>query len=122
MKADYNLFDDSQISEIFWAMRHRPDSLNESLEKPVIGELVGDVVGMDILDLGCGDALFGVELLAAGCRSYLGIDAATQMVQMAEENLAGTSGRVEQARIEDWMIDAIQLDAYHRPVVVIFCA
>ncbi|WP_334073772.1 hypothetical protein [Paenibacillus sp. A14] len=39
------------------------ENANDTLEKPVIWELLGDVSGKKVLDSGCGDARFGVELL-----------------------------------------------------------
>ena len=101
MQKGDQLFDDPQMSATYRQVRHRPDSPNETLEKPVIWALLGEVKDLDILDLGCGDGRFGVDLLAVGCKSYLGIDASARMVAIAQENLENSNGRVEQARIEE---------------------
>ena len=57
--------------------RYRETSPNESLEKPAFFQLVGDVKGKKILDLGCGDAKFGKELLEKDCHSYTVLKART---------------------------------------------
>lgn len=49
--------------------RGRQESPNNAIEKPIIYELLGDVNGKRILDLGCGDAAFGRELMAVGAAS-----------------------------------------------------
>jgi SAM-dependent methyltransferase len=82
--------------------RLRPDNPNDTLEKPVIVELIGAVAGKAILDLGCGDAAIGPELLQQGATAYLGIDSSANMVASATQTLAGTAGRVIQHTIEDW--------------------
>jgi len=84
------------------ARRSRPGSPNETLEKPVILELTGDVADRRILDLGCGDAEFGKEALDQGCQTYLGVEGSRNMVEAARQNLAGTSGEVVQAAVETW--------------------
>jgi SAM-dependent methyltransferase len=95
-------FDDDNMFEYYRARRHRADGPNETLEKPVFLELLGDVSGREILDLGCGDGVFGQELLTAGCQSYLGLEASRQMVQLARQNLQETSGQIVHIKIEDW--------------------
>lgn len=65
-------------------------------------ELIGDLRGRRILDLGCGDARFGRFALEQGCAAYLGIDGSTNMIAAAGEVLAGSQGRVVQAPIEGW--------------------
>jgi len=84
------------------ARRHRLENPNDTLEKPVFLELAGELEGKRILDLGCGDATFGAEALAAGCRFYLGIDGSQNMVAVAQKGLVGTSGQIIHADIEAW--------------------
>ena len=88
----------------------RVDSPNETLEKPIFDELVGDLSDLRILDLGCGNATFGFEALQQGCHSYLGIDGSKKMVRAAKEKLAGTPGQVVYASIEAWEYPSRQFD------------
>ncbi|GGT47602.1 methyltransferase [Nonomuraea spiralis] len=75
-------------------------SPNHVMEEPALLDELGLVTGLRVLDLGCGDAAIGRTLLAAGCRSYLGIDGSTEMTRAATATLAGTPGRVERMDIE----------------------
>jgi len=95
-------YDDDAIFKTYMARRHRAGNPNDTMEKPVTVELVGDVINQRILDLGCGDATFGREALAKGCQTYLGIEGSSNMVKYAERVLAGTNGQVVQATIESW--------------------
>lgn len=95
-------YDDDAVFKTYMARRSRSDNPNDTLEKPVILQLVGDLAHRQILDLGCGDAAFGRYALSQGCHSYLGIEGSRNMVATAQAVLVGTSGRIVQATIEDW--------------------
>lgn len=90
-------YDDAQVFDRYAQLRARAESANDTLEAPVIAELIGAVAGLDVLDLGCGDGAYGRTLLAAGARSYLGIDGSANMVTAAQASLAGRTGRVQRA-------------------------
>lgn len=103
-------YDDDAIFATYQQGRQRRDSPNDTLEKPVILELIGDIAGKSVLDLGCGDAAIGREFLQGGATSYLGIDGSANMVALATQTLAGTSGRVIQHAIEDWQYPPATFD------------
>jgi cyclopropane fatty-acyl-phospholipid synthase-like methyltransferase len=95
-------YDDDAIFNTYMASRIRRDNPNDTLEKPVIFELVGDLTNRRILDLGCGDAAFGREALSQGCQTYLGLEGSRNMVEAAQQGLAETLGQVVQATLENW--------------------
>jgi SAM-dependent methyltransferase len=95
-------YDDDAIFKTYVARRQRADNPNDTMEKPVIMELIGEFTNQRILDLGCGDAKFGQEALAKGCQTYLGIESSINMVNSAQQVLAGTNGKVVHAAIENW--------------------
>jgi len=99
------------LADLYLARRHRPDSPNEAIEKPITWDLVGDVRGQHVLDLGCGDGSFGVELLNAGCVTYTGLESSAKMAQRARELLQHAQGKIALTRIEDWdfPVDAFDL-------------
>ncbi len=97
-----NFYDEDAVFATYMARRHGPDSPNDTLEKPVLLELVGPLAGQRILDLGCGDAAFGREALAQGCQTYVGVEGSRKMVAAARETLAGTSGEAVHANIATW--------------------
>jgi SAM-dependent methyltransferase len=102
-KHGSEFYDDENVFNTYMSRRElRADNPNDTLEKPIFDELVGDLSNLRILDLGCGSAAFGVESLEKGCRSYLGIDGSHKMVAAAKEKLAGTAGEVICATIEAW--------------------
>lgn len=103
-------YDDETIFKTYMTRRGRANNPNDTLEKPVILELAGELTNQQILDLGCGDAIFGREALAKGCRSYLGIEGSRNMVRAAQQVLEGTKGRVLHARVEDWKFPAQAYD------------
>ena len=110
MKSGPDLFDDQKFSEGYLSFRHRPESPNESLERPVLMELMGPVSTQHILDLGCGDGVFGLELIEAGCEYYLGIDASETMVEAAKKNMGNRPGEIIQSMIEAWAFPQNQFD------------
>ena len=95
-------YDDEQVFTTYTAHRSRPDNPNDTMERPVILELLGDVVGLRVLDLGCGDARLGRDLLAEGCASYTGLEGSERMCRVARETLAGSDGQVIETTIEAW--------------------
>ena len=104
-------YDDEDVFNMYMSRRAtRVDSPNETLEKPVFDELMGNLTNLHILDLGCGNAAFGLEALQQGCHSYVGIDGSTKMVEAAKEQLAGTLGKVVCATIEMWDYPSEQFD------------
>ena len=97
-------YDDDAVFAAYNRTREAwPDNPNDTLEQPVMRDLAGDLTGQRILDLGCGAAGFGVRALAAGARSYLGVDGSRSMVARAESALAGSGGTVVCADLETWV-------------------
>lgn len=100
--AGPTFYDDETVFATYKQGRQRTDNPNDTLEKPVILELIGDIASKSVLDLGCGDAAIGREFLQGGATAYLGLDGSAKMVALATQTLAGSVGRVIQQPIEDW--------------------
>jgi SAM-dependent methyltransferase len=96
------VYDNEEFFKKYIDRRHRNDSPNILIEKPVLFELLEDVNDHDILDLGCGDASLGIDLLKNGAKSYLGIEGSKKMVQKAILNLENTAGKIEHATMEEY--------------------
>ena len=103
-------YDNDAVFETYRAHRLSPRSPNELVEEPALLEMLGPVKGMRVLDLGCGDAAFGRRLLLAGCRSFTGVDASSNMVRAAQQNLQGTEAVVLHANIETIVFDPGSFD------------
>jgi SAM-dependent methyltransferase len=82
------------------AVRPGPWSANFVMEEPALLDALGDVRGLRVLDLGCGDAAIGRMLLESGARGYLGIDASARMVAAARDALRGIAGEARRGTIE----------------------
>ncbi len=101
-KADPTFFDEESVFTTYNSHRQNPHNPNDTLEAPIMTELVGSVEGLDVLDIGCGNASYGRELLEKGCKSYLGIEGSRKMIEAAKTTLAGTKGRAIYTRVEAW--------------------
>jgi SAM-dependent methyltransferase len=106
-----NFYDDADVFETYTKRRQRTDTPNDTLELPVVMELLGSVAGHDILDLGCGDGRFGLDLLSAQASSYSGVDGSENVVRQAQANLHGSAGTARRERLEDLSLDR---EAYSR--------
>ncbi len=103
-------YDDDAVFATYMQHRQSPDNPNGTLEKPVMRELLGTVDGKRILDLGCGDAAIGRELLDQGAAAYTGVEGSAKMVTVATQTLAGTPGQVMEHTIEDWSYPRAAID------------
>jgi 2-polyprenyl-3-methyl-5-hydroxy-6-metoxy-1,4-benzoquinol methylase len=92
--AGSQFYDEDAIFAAYMQHRQHPDNPNDTLEKPVIRELLGAIEGKHILDLGCGDAAIGRELLEQGAATYTGVEGSAKMVAVAVQTLAGTTGQL----------------------------
>jgi SAM-dependent methyltransferase len=97
-----DFYDHEAVFATYLRRRQRSDSPNDTLEKPVLLDLIGAVAGRRVLDLGCGDAAIGRELLQAGAAQYLGVEGSHRMAELAEQALAATSGQVMRQTLEQW--------------------
>ena len=101
-KTGPDFYDDASVFATYMRHRQRTDTPNDTLEKPVMLDLIGPIAGKRVLDLGCGDAAIGRELLYHGATSYDGVEGSHRMFAVAVQTLAGTSGQVILQTIENW--------------------
>jgi SAM-dependent methyltransferase len=94
-------YDDAGVHAAYVAsVRQDPANAQRVMEEPALLDALGDVRGLRVLDLGCGDAALGRRLLEDGAREYVGVDGSERMVRAARTTLEGTSGRVVHGAIE----------------------
>ena len=101
-KAGPDFYDDDEVFATYTRHRRSADSPNETLEKPVILELVRPISGLRVLDLGCGDAQISLTLLDNGAVSYVGVEGSHKMALLAAQTLQGMAGEVIEHPIEGW--------------------
>ena len=97
-----SFYDNASVFETYANHRNATGNPNDTLERPVIGALLGDVSGKACLDLGCGDARFGLELLQSGAARYEGVEGSSLMFAAASRNLTDLRARVVQADLRSW--------------------
>jgi SAM-dependent methyltransferase len=103
-------YDREDFFSTYMKRRDRKDSPNNAIEGPIIKELLGDVHNKDILDLGCGDASFGKELLEWGAASYTGVEGSDQMAVVAERNVADKIATIIRENMESYHYPAQDFD------------
>ena len=69
-------------------VRHEPILLSDYSARPRVLELCGDVKGLNILDLGCGEGYMGRQLAKKGACSVQGYDVSSGMIAGAEQAAA----------------------------------
>ncbi|UNK18652.1 methyltransferase domain-containing protein [Paenibacillus sp. N3/727] len=96
-------YDQEAFLESYLQRRSWSENANDTLEKPIIYEMMGDVRRKSILDLGCGTATYGSELLELGASQYTGLEGSINMVEHARKTLDSMSnGCVIHLALEDW--------------------
>ncbi|MEM6321398.1 MAG: class I SAM-dependent methyltransferase [Bacteroidota bacterium] len=96
----YTVYDDPDFFKQYNQKRKRGDSPNKAIEQPIIDALIGPIAGKKVLDLGCGDGKYGIELLNRGAANYYGIEGSYKMAGLAKENLVNYPATVAQNDIE----------------------
>lgn len=104
-------YDKEEFIHHYTLKRALKENPNDTIEKPIFIELVGDVSQLNILDLGCGDGKFGIDLMNAGCKSYSGIEGSINMYQSAVKNLQTYKNiNLVHSTIENWDFPTNQFD------------
>ncbi|MCA0970201.1 methyltransferase domain-containing protein [Halobacillus litoralis] len=103
-------YDQDEFFERFLSRRNRDESPNNLMERPAILELLDDVKGRSVLDLGCGDGRFGLELFQRGTRLYTGVEGSLKMVDRAKEVTEGFHATIDHTSLEEWQPAAEQTD------------
>jgi SAM-dependent methyltransferase len=104
-------YDQQDFFSTYMKRRDRKDSPNNAIEGPIINELIGNVQDKEILDLGCGDASFGSELVNLGAAAYTGVEGSEQMAEAAKRNLANKNGKIIHESMEsfDYPVDTFHI-------------
>lgn len=97
-----SVYDQTDFLNTYMNRRNRIDSPNNAIEGPIIYELIGSFQDSSILDLGCGDASFGKELLDLGAKNYTGVEGSKQMVKMAHSNIQAPNGTIHLETLESY--------------------
>ncbi len=104
-KKGTEVYDNAQFFANYLKRRNRSNSPNTILEEPIIDELIAPLSGLKVLDLGCGDGLYGEKIVSQGAYSYYGVDASKNMIAASQKNLSG----LERIQLEHEHLEKIDL-------------
>lgn len=79
---DYNSYD--AIAKEYRDSKQLP--FRKYIEEYTLFQLAGDVAGLHLLDLACGEGIYTRKLKKAGCASILGVDLSKEMIALAEDS------------------------------------
>ena len=97
-----DVYDDA-VTARYLAHRHSGvASPNVVMEEPAVLAHLGDLSGLRVVDLGCGDGTFADVVLDRGAQTYLGLDGSAAMVDIARKRLPSTRAQFQLGRIEDF--------------------
>jgi 2-polyprenyl-3-methyl-5-hydroxy-6-metoxy-1,4-benzoquinol methylase len=85
-------------------------SPNAVMEEPAFLSAVGEIVGLNIADLGCGDGATADLLMRLGAASYLGVDGSAGMIELARQQVSAVGVEFACQRIEDLQLPAESFD------------
>ncbi len=105
-----SVYDQSDFFSNYMKRRNREDSPNNAIEGPIMYVLVGNIQNVTILDLGCGDASFGKELLNLGARHYTGVEGSEQMVEASRSNLLELDATIHNETMESFQYPSESYD------------
>ena len=85
---EQNIYDNEEFFLKYQELRNDKvgTSANDLIEIPQLFELIGDVKGKNILDIGCGAGGHDRKLIELGAKSILGIDISKKMLEEAKKN------------------------------------
>ena len=81
-----------QLSPDYELARSRDDSLDRLVEWPAQRECLGDVTGLSVLDLGCGNGGKLAELVGAGAGASVGVDISGNFITARPSGLEFVQG------------------------------
>jgi SAM-dependent methyltransferase len=76
-------------------------SPNVVMEEPAVMDRLGNLTGLRVLDLGCGDGAFSRTILALGAEHYSGVDGSPAMIDAARATNADPRARFDVGTIEE---------------------
>ena len=78
------IYDDLSFFDNYIELRNAENNYNDLIEQPIVFDLIGDVKGKSVLDIGCGYGAMTVKLADAGAQSVVGLDVSEKMITKAK--------------------------------------
>ena len=80
-KKDAAIYDDAAFFDNYIDLRKAANNYNDLIEQPIVFELLGDLYGKTVMDLGCGYGAMTTKIADSGAKSVLGIDISEKMIE-----------------------------------------
>lgn len=84
MMSNQNIYDNQEFFDGYFALRDRDDCYNDLLEQPAMADMLPDLAGKVVLDLGCGYGHNCMDFIRRGAKRVVGIDISTKMLEVAK--------------------------------------
>lgn len=78
-----NIYDNQEFFDGYYALRERDDNYNDLLEQPAMIEMLPDLKGKSVLDLGCGYGHNCLDFMRRGALKIVGLDISEKMLEIA---------------------------------------
>ena len=85
MDKPQNIYDNEKFYKDYRDMREKELNANELIEIPIMKDMLPDLKGKRILDLGCGNGGMSKYFIEKGAKSVLAIDLSSNMINEAKE-------------------------------------
>jgi SAM-dependent methyltransferase len=105
-----NVYDRDDFFRRYSRLSRSVDGLAGAPEWPVLRAMLPDVLGLRIVDLGCGFGWFCRWAQAAGAASVLGLDVSENMLARARSDTTGAGVRYERADLEQMTLEPVAFD------------
>lgn len=83
--SNQNIYDNQAFFEGYYSLRNREDCLNNLLEQPAMADMLPDLTGKTVLDLGCGYGHNCIDFIHRGANKVVGIDLSQKMLEIAKK-------------------------------------
>lgn len=80
-KKNLAIYDDESFFNNYIDLRNAENNYNDLIEQPIVFELLGDITGKKVADIGCGYGAMTIKIANKGAREVLGIDVSEKMIE-----------------------------------------
>ncbi|GAA4131160.1 class I SAM-dependent methyltransferase [Sphingobacterium kyonggiense] len=105
-----NKYDDPQFFQAYGKIQRSLEGLEGAGEWPVLRSMFPDVLGMHVLDLGCGYGWHCRYIIEKGANSVVGVDISEKMLEKAKEINGIKEVEYMQSALEDLQFSAHSFD------------
>ncbi|MBO5313239.1 MAG: class I SAM-dependent methyltransferase [Clostridia bacterium] len=75
------IYDDESFFNNYIDLRNAENNYNDLIEQPIVFQLLGDLTGKRVLDIGCGYGAMTIKIASKGARQVTGIDVSERMIE-----------------------------------------